>query len=137
MRLVSAFGFGALFAVGLGLSQMTWPTRVIGFLDFFGEWDPTLISVMIGAVASYTFFYRVVRGHSPVLAAGFQLPSARRLDPRLIAGAAMFGVGWAIAGFCPGPAITSLASGMFEPMLFVVAMIAGMVLFELWNRRSA
>jgi uncharacterized protein len=115
-----------LFAAGLGVSGMTQPTRVVGFLDFFGNWDPTLMFVMIGAMSMYFVFYRVVRGTAPVLARDYHLPTGSRIDARLLVGAGLFGVGWGLAGFCPGPALVSLATGTAKVATFVAAMVAGM-----------
>lgn len=133
MPLVSAFFVGVLFAVGLGVSGMTQPEKVIGFLDFFGSWDATLMFVMGGAVVLYFFFFRFVRGYAPVLTAYFNLPTKTQIDPRLVIGSGMFGIGWGLAGFCPGPALTSMGNGATKVFIFVAAMIAGMYLFTLFD----
>jgi len=125
--LLASFASGLVFALGLGLSGMTRPIKVIGFLDFFGAWDASLGFVMLGAIAVYFVAYRGCRVlSSPLLATGFALPERRDLDARLILGSALFGVGWGLGGFCPGPAITSLASGAFPVIVFVAAMGLGM-----------
>lgn len=126
MRSVVAFGCGALFALGLGIGGMTQPSRVLAFLDVSGEWDPALALVMLGAIAVYAPVYRLaVRRDRPVLAAAWDLPARRDVDGRLVIGAALFGVGWGLAGLCPGPALTALASGEPAALLFVAAMLAG------------
>ena len=124
--LVVSFVSGIIFALGLGISGMTRPTKVIGFLDFFGNWDPSLACVMIGAICVFFVAYRLSRKMlSPVLAAKFSLPQRTDLDANLILGAAIFGAGWGLGGFCPGPAITSLASGSIAVVIFVGAMAIG------------
>lgn len=137
MPIVTSFLVGALFAIGLGISGMTLPEKVIGFLDFTGDWDPTLMFVMGGAVTFYTLFFRVIRGYAPVLTEHFQIPTRRQIDASLVTGAAMFGVGWGLAGFCPGPALTSLGNGATDVVIFVAAMVAGMLLHSLLTRARA
>jgi uncharacterized membrane protein YedE/YeeE len=130
--LLTSFFSGVVFALGLGISGMTRPIKVIGFLDFFGSWDPSLAFVMLGAIGVYFVAHRLSRRMpAPMLAASFTLPSRNDLDGRLIAGAAIFGAGWGLGGFCPGPAITSLASGAPSVMIFVAAMAAGTYLHAL------
>jgi uncharacterized protein len=120
---------GIVFGLGLGISGMTRPIKVIGFLDFFGSWDPSLAFVMMGAICVYFIAYRWSRGMAaPILTTRFSVPSRRDLDGRLIIGSAIFGAGWGLGGFCPGPAITSLASGATPVMIFVAAMAAGIYL---------
>lgn len=131
-EVVVAFACGALFAVGLALGGMTQPAKVIAFLDVFGEWDPSLAFVMAAAIAAYMPFYRRVVGmRSPFLARMFDLPERVRIDWRLLVGAAVFGIGWALAGFCPGPALASAAAGRTEALVVVAAMGAGMLV---WGR---
>jgi uncharacterized protein len=118
---------GALFGAGLALSGMTRPAKVIGFLDVFGAWDASLAFVMMGAIAVHVIAYRLVRGRpTPLLASKFAIPSRRDIDLRLITGAALFGIGWGIGGYCPGPAVTSLPTGAASVIVFVLAMTAGM-----------
>jgi uncharacterized membrane protein YedE/YeeE len=118
---------GLLFGVGLAVSGMTLPRKVLAFLDVTGAWDPSLLFVMGGAVAVHFCGYRLVRGRAaPPLAERFVLPLARPIDARLCIGSVLFGVGWGIAGYCPGPALVSLASGQPSPLVFVIAMLAGM-----------
>lgn len=138
---LTSFVSGIVFALGLGISGMTRPIKVIGFLDFLGNWDPSLALVMIGAICVYFVAYRWSRKMAaPVLAAEFSVPTRNDLDRRLIAGAAIFGAGWGLGGFCPGPAITSLASGAAPVMVFVAAMAAGIYLHSwtasIWNPQA-
>lgn len=125
---LSALLAGALFGLGLAVSGMTAPQRVLGFLDVFGDFDPALLFVLGGAVATTTMlFRRVLKRDSPVLADSFALSQVRRIDRTLVVGAALFGVGWGIAGYCPGPALAGLSVGSTESFWFVPAMVAGMV----------
>ncbi len=123
---------GVLFGAGLAVSGMADPQRVRGFLDLFGAWDPTLAFVMGGALIPMAIAWRIQkRMPSPMAAERFTLPTARDLDPRLIGGAALFGIGWGIAGLCPGPAIADLAIAPVPAAIFVVAMLGGMILHRL------
>ena len=127
---------GFLFGLGLCLSSMTDPAVVLGFLDIAGAWDPTLVFVMGGGVAVAFVGYRyVLRQDRPLWAGRFSLPTATAIDAPLLSGAAIFGVGWGLAGYCPGPALTSLASGRRVVLLFVVAMLIGMIAVR-WMRTS-
>lgn len=127
LQWIAALVAGVLFGVGLVVSGMTLPSKVAGFLDFTGAWDPTLVFVMGGAIAVHAVVYRVVRGRaSPLLAERFQLPTRKDVDARLVLGAAIFGLGWGLGGLCPGPAVTSLVSGRFEVAAFVLAMLGAM-----------
>lgn len=119
---------GLLFGAGLTISDMVNPARVLAFLDVFGHWDPTLAFVLGGAVLPSALGYRLVRGlDRPLLAGSFKIPASAVLDRRLIAGAALFGVGWGLVGLCPGPAIAGLVFGKWQLWLFVAAMLAGML----------
>jgi uncharacterized membrane protein YedE/YeeE len=132
---VAALASGALFGIGLAMSGMTDARRVLGFLDIFGDFDPTLLFVLGGAVTTTAILFRfVLRRGSPVLASTFHLSNLRHIDNRLLAGAAIFGVGWGIAGYCPGPALAGLGIAAREPLWFVPAMIAGMLLHRVVNR---
>jgi uncharacterized protein len=130
--ILSAFASGLLFGLGLVISQMVNPAKVLGFLDIFGHWDPSLALVMAGAVAVSALGYRIAKRRGvPVLAPRLEIPTRRDLDPRLIGGAALFGIGWGLVGLCPGPALTALTFGPWQVFTFVAAMIAGMALFRL------
>jgi uncharacterized membrane protein YedE/YeeE len=130
-RLLAALGAGILFGLGLVISQMVNPAKIIGFLDVAGRWDPTLLVVMAGALAVATPAFRLVLKRSrPLFATGFSLPTRTDLEPRLIAGAALFGIGWGLAGFCPGPAVTALVTLQLPVLVFVVAMLAGALLYD-------
>ena len=121
----SGFVAGIVFGVGLAVSQMTNPEKVLSFLDIFGHWDPSLLFTMGAAVAVSFIGYRVVLKGGPVLDEALHLPTRSDIDIRLLAGALIFGIGWGIAGYCPGPAIAGLTSGINEPLIFVSAMIVG------------
>jgi uncharacterized protein len=126
MRPWIAFAAGLLFGLGLSLGGMTQPAVVLGFLDIFGAWDPRLVFVMAGAVLTTAIGYRLVlRRSRPLLAERFQWPTSRRIDARLMGGAALFGIGWGIAGYCPGPALASLGAGAPALLVLVACMIAG------------
>ncbi len=128
-------GAGALFGAGLVISGMTQPTRVIGFLDVLGTWDPTLAFVMGAAVAVYAVAFRLIRRRTePWLDLTFHLPTRADIDRNLVVGAALFGVGWGLVGLCPGPAIVSLSSGHATSILFVIAMVVGMLAARLGGR---
>jgi uncharacterized membrane protein YedE/YeeE len=117
---------GLLFAVGLALSGMTRPSKVLGFLDVAGSWDPSLALVMLGAVAVYApAFAWSRRMRKPILDDRFALPDAARIDARLVIGSIVFGVGWGLSGYCPGPALTALGAGIEPAVYFVAALLAG------------
>jgi uncharacterized protein len=121
-----ALAAGVLFGVGLCAGGMTRPEKVLGFLDVTGDWDPTLLCVMGGAVAVHFVAYRWVRGRKPWLAPRFFVPGGTPIDARLCAGSLLFGVGWGLGGYCPGPAIVSLATVSLPVLVFVASMLAGM-----------
>ena len=136
--ILTSFICGLVFALGLSTGGMTQPAKVIGFLDFTGKWDPSLAFVMLGAVGVYAFFYRIfVRSRHAPFRSEVSLPSRGQLDLRLVGGAVIFGLGWGLVGYCPGPALTSLASGNFSSLIFVGSMIAGIVLFDFVTVLSA
>ncbi len=133
-RLVPPLVSGTLFGAGLTLSGMTDPARVRGFLDIFGDWDPTLAFVMAGAVAVMAIAWRIrARMAAPWFGDKFSLPDRGDLDPPLIVGAALFGIGWGIAGLCPGPALASLALSPVAVVPFVGALFAGMTFHALYQ----
>jgi uncharacterized membrane protein YedE/YeeE len=123
---------GALFGIGLALARMTDPLVVIGFLDVFGDFDPTLLVVLTGAtVTTAVAFHFVLRRARPIMAAAFELPPTRTIDLPLVLGAAMFGVGWGLAGYCPGPALVGAGAGVSTALLFLPAMIVGGIVHRL------
>lgn len=126
MRIGMAWLAGLLFGAGLSLGGMTQPAVVLGFLDLAGAWNPRLLFVMAGAVATTALGYRLVwRVRRPWFDDAFKLPAARRIDPRLLLGAALFGIGWGMAGYCPGPALASLGAGWALVALLVAMMVLG------------
>ncbi|MDX2145726.1 MAG: DUF6691 family protein [Rhodospirillaceae bacterium] len=127
-HVVAAFVCGLLFGGGLAVSDMVNPAKVLNFLDVAGAWDASLVFVMGGAVAVTAIGYRLVFGRDrPVLADSFSLPTARDVDARLLAGAAVFGVGWGLAGLCPGPALAGLTYARPETLIFLAAMAVGLI----------
>lgn len=137
LKMVSALLSGALFGVGLAISGMANPAKVIGFLDVAGDWDPTLIFVMGGALLVALVAFRfVLRRDRPVLDEGFSLPKRTDVDGRLVGGASLFGIGWGLSGFCPGPAVVGLTTGLPAVLAFFAAMLAGMGLYALVSRGS-
>lgn len=124
---IAALIAGTLFGAGLAVSQMIDPAKVLGFLDVAGEWDASLALVMLGALIVMAIAYRMAGGRpAPYFASAFSIPTRRDIDAQLIAGAALFGIGWGLVGLCPGPAISDLALGRTEIYWFVLAMLAGM-----------
>ncbi len=125
--LVPAIVVGLIFGAGLALSDMINPARVLAFLDVAGNWDPTLAFVLGGALIPSAIGYWLSRRMKrPLFDQQFRIPQSRTVEPKLLAGAAIFGIGWGLAGFCPGPAIAALGFGLWQPWLFVLAMLAGM-----------
>ncbi len=135
MDILSSFIVGLIFGIGLILAGMTDPSKVIGFLDVAGLWDPSLAFVMAGAILVGVVAFRFARKRSAAFFGGtMRLPSRDDIDRRLVLGSLAFGVGWGMAGFCPGPALTALGTGNGKAVIFVLAMIAGMALFELADK---
>ena len=135
MRMLMGLGAGLMFGLGLGVAEMTRPSKVVGFLDITGSWDPSLAFVMVRAIGVNLLTWLLVgRLNGPVFAPRFQIPKRTDIDARLLGGAALFGLGWGLAGFCPGPALTAIPAGSGSVLLFVVAMLGGMGLFELAQR---
>lgn len=129
-RALLSFGVGVLFAVGLGISGMTDANVVLAFLDVGGDWDPSLILVMVGAIGVHlALFAWIVRRPSPIYA-DFHLPTPRDIDLRLIGGATIFGIGWGLGGYCPGPAVAGVASLAPGALVFTASMIVGMLIFR-------
>jgi len=137
MHILMALITGLLFGLGLIVSGMTNPAKVTGFLDLAGRWDPSLAFVMGGAIGVGLVAFRLAGRRSvSLLGEPMRLPTASHIDRRLVLGSLAFGVGWGLAGYCPGPALASLASGGSKPLIFTAAMLAGMAIFELLERRS-
>jgi uncharacterized membrane protein YedE/YeeE len=136
MQVLVAGVAGLLFGVGLALSGMTNPAKVLAFLDVAGAWDPTLAFVMGGALAVATPGFALARRRArPWLAPAFAIPERRDVDASLLGGAALFGIGWGLVGLCPGPALADLSRGAWEVLLFATALAAGMLLFRLRHHR--
>ena len=138
MRKLTAFLAGVIFGLGLLLSGMANPAKVLGFLDLAGAWDPSLALVMLGAIgAAILPFSWAKRQSRSLLDAPMRLPERRDLDRRLIVGSLVFGIGWGVAGICPGPALAVLLSGHWQVVVFVLAMLGGMLLYTALERRRA
>ena len=132
---ISEFLVGLLFGLGLILSGMTDPGKVIGFLDLFGSWDPSLALVMGGAIMVGIFAFTIAKKRTTTFLGGvLRFPTNADIDKRLVIGSLMFGAGWGLAGFCPGPALVSMADGQPKALVFVLAMLVGMLGFELMDR---
>ncbi|MGO4476472.1 DUF6691 family protein [Massilia sp. 2TAF26] len=138
MNILSALVAGLVFGIGLIVSGMTNPAKVQGFLDLAGNWDPSLAFVMGGAILVGLVAFRLAgKRERSLLGEAMRLPTATAIDRRLVLGSLAFGAGWGLAGFCPGPALASLATGGTKPMLFTGAMLGGMLVFEILERRVA
>ncbi len=137
MLILTSLLAGLVFGLGLIVSGMADPGKVLGFLDLAGHWDPSLAFVMAGAIAVSAVAFFVTRKRTvSLLRAEMKLPVARHIDRRLVVGSTLFGIGWGIAGFCPGPGLVALGIGETKAMVFVAAMLVGMVVFELLERRK-
>lgn len=135
-RILLSFGCGVLFAVGLIVSQMVNPAKVLNFLDVAGQWDPTLAFVMGGAVlVTFPMFRLILKRPHPLFDRTFYVPNRQDIDGRLITGAILFGVGWGMAGLCPGPALTALASGLLPVFGFVASMAVGALMYHILQER--
>ncbi|MDM0121918.1 DUF6691 family protein [Variovorax arabinosiphilus] len=138
MQILTSLLAGLVFGLGLILSGMADPAKVLGFLDLAGAWDPSLALVMAGAIAVGLPAFALARRRAvSLIGAPMRLPKARQVDRRLVGGSLLFGIGWGIAGFCPGPALVALGMGLAPALVFVAAMLAGMGLFEAIERRRA
>ena len=138
LQRASEFAVGLLFGWGLLIAGMTDPGKVIGFLDLAGAWDPSLALVMGGAIAVGFFAFAMAKKRTRNFFGGaLQLPRSNDIDKRLVIGSLVFGAGWGLAGFCPGPGIVSMAAGEFKGLVFTAAMVAGMAVFEFTDRRAA
>ena len=129
---LAALGSGIVFGFGLAVSRMTDPNKIISFLNLAGSWDPSLLLVMASALIVATIGYRVAIGSAPLFDSKFHLPGNTRVDRRVIIGAAVFGIGWGLGGFCPGPAVAALGAAALNAVVFVAAMIAGGWLSRNW-----
>lgn len=135
MQIFVAFMGGLIFGLGLIISGMADPSKVLNFLDLSGSWDPSLAFVMGGAIAiGFIAFHFAAKRKTSLLGADMSLPSNKQIDRRLVFGSLAFGIGWGLAGYCPGPALASLTTGNPKTIIFVIAMLAGMVVFELLER---
>jgi len=135
MQIMIAFVIGLIFGLGLILSGMTNPAKIIGFLDIFGDWDPALALVMIGAlIVSATSFQLIKKNKKTYFGQQLNLPANNKIDHKLIIGSLIFGIGWGLAGYCPGPALVSVMHGGYQPVVFVLSMLAGMGIFEIFNK---
>jgi len=138
MRVLTALLAGLIFGFGLIISGMANPAKVLGFLDLFGRWDPSLALVMLGAIAAaFAPMQWIQRSGHTLSGKPVTLPVTRQIDRRLIVGSLLFGTGWGIAGFCPGPALVAVGAGMPQAFVFVLAMLAGMFLLQLYERRAS
>jgi len=138
MTLFTAFLSGLVFGIGLIVAGMANPAKVKGFLDLAGNWDPSLALVMAGAIGVGVFAFRVAHNRmETMLGVELKLPRNVHIDRRLVLGSVLFGIGWGIGGFCPGPGIVAVGAGETKAVLFVLAMIAGMAVFELLEKRAA
>ena len=138
MAILTALLSGLIFGLGLMVSGMSNPAKVLGFLDIAGSWDPSLAFVMVGAIVVASLAFVIARRRKrSLLGLPMQLPTSTAITPRLILGSAAFGIGWGLAGFCPGPALVALGAGYPKAMGFVAAMVAGMVVFELVERAKS
>lgn len=137
MNLIVSLFAGLVFGLGLIVSGMANPAKVLAFLDLAGPWDPSLMLVMGGAIAVGFFAFRAAaRRTETLLGAPLSLPQPGRIDRRLLSGSVLFGIGWGLAGICPGPGVVLLGTGQAEGAVFVLALLAGMGGFELWQRRQ-
>ncbi len=134
----SAFAAGLVFGIGLIVADMSNPAKILAFLDLGGRWDPSLALVMVGAIVVGSVAFGVAKHRArSLLGAPIQLPTARQIDPRLVLGGLTFGVGWGLSGFCPGPALVATAAGHGKALVFVLAMLIGMLAFEFVERARA
>lgn len=133
--IIAAYVSALIFGLGLAISGMTLPSKVIGFLDVTGNWDPSLAFVMAGAIAVHSISFRLItKRASPILTNAFQVPTNRTIDSKLIIGSLIFGAGWGLGGFCPGPAIVVSVSGMPSVLTFVAFMVAGVYVHKVFNK---
>ena len=133
---VAALTVGFLFALGLGISGMSRPDKVFGFLDLFGNWDASLLFVMMGAISVHYLAQKfILKRNAPLFSKKFFIPTNKEITRPLLTGAFIFGVGWGLSGYCPGPALTSIMSFQLRPLIFVVSMLVGMIFFRLYQNQ--
>lgn len=138
MQVLASLLAGLVFGLGLIVSGMANPVKVLGFLDLAGDWDPSLVFVMGGAIAVGAIAFFIARHRKvSLLGAPMRLPTSRDIDRRLVGGSLLFGIGWGIAGFCPGPGLVALGMGEVKALVFVAAMLAGMGIWELFETRAS
>jgi uncharacterized membrane protein YedE/YeeE len=138
MKLIAIYLIGVIFGVGISISGMANPAKVINFFDIAGTWDPSLIFVMGGALVTTFVGYKLVFGRAaPVFEDSFNVPKSRTIDARLIGGSAVFGIGWGISGFCPGGALPALGTGRWEVFTFTAALVAGIFLAKFIQSHAA
>lgn len=138
MNIFFSWFVGLIFGIGLIIAGMSNPAKVLGFLDFAGKWDPSLAFVMVGGILIASIGFVVAKKRTlSVLGLQMRFPTSTKIDRPLILGGAIFGIGWGIAGICPGPALVLIGGGVFKGVVFVVAMLAGMALFELFTRQKS
>ncbi len=131
MSLIVSFLSGIIFALGLGISGMTQPQKIVGFLDLFGNWDPALAFVMVGAIAVHSVAYLTLKPEKgPALKGSYSIPKKSQITKSLVTGSLLFGIGWGLSGFCPGPGVVSLFSGNMASVNFVVSMVIGMFIYR-------
>ena len=136
MLLIISFFIGLLFSLGLTISGMINPSKVIGFLDIFGNWQPDLVFVMGGAVLTNIILFRfVLKRKNPLLATNFSIPNKSNIDLKLVLGSSLFGIGWGIVGICPGPGLVNITSGGESILIFIVSLLSGMFIFQLVQRK--
>lgn len=138
--MIGFFSFisGLIFGIGLLISGMANPAKVLAFLDIFGKWDPSLAFVMVGAIiVGFFAFYYAKHRRKAFCGAEMKLPQSRQIDKKLIIGSLIFGIGWGLVGFCPGPAIVALGAGKLEALYFVIAMLIGMLMYDWWISKSS
>lgn len=138
MKLITTYLIGLIFGVGISISGMSNPAKVLNFFDIAGTWDPSLIFVMGGALVTTFIGYKLVFGRAaPLFEPRFSVPTSRMIDAKLIGGSAVFGIGWGIAGFCPGGALPALGTGRWEVIIFTIAVVAGIALAKLFQSYGA
>lgn len=137
MKIIVSFLLGALFSAGLSISGMVNPDKVIGYLDFFGKWDPSLIFVMGGGVTLNLILFKfILKRKNPLIDEEFSVPTNSKIDKRLILGSALFGIGWGIGGVCPGPGLSNLFLLSSQVIAFLVSMVVGMLMFKFVNEKT-